>query len=243
MPLLEVCCADLRSAQAAADGGAQRIELCRDLHLDGLTPSDDMIRQARQIAGLRLHILIRPREGDFVYTEAEAQLMVQQIQQARRLGADGVVIGALTPQGDIDLPLCRRLIEAATAPLLTDSGPGRPAAPAAPVAITFHRAFDHCRRPLEALEHIISLGCHRLLTSGQCVTAEAGIPLLRQLVSQAAGRIIIMPGAGVSAQNARHILDATGATEIHGSLRLPDPLSGIKFTEPSLVRQLLDSLS
>lgn len=220
--LLEVCCADLRSAQAAADGGAQRIELCRDLELDGLTPNTEMIRQARQIAGLRLHVLIRSREGDFVYNETEAQRMIQQIHEANRLGADGVVIGALTPHSDIDLPLCRRFVEAA-----------------AGMQITFHRAFDYCRSPLEALEQIISLGCHRLLTSGQCATAEAGIPLLRQLVTQADRRIIIMPGAGVTPQNARHILQATGATEIHGSLRSTDSVTGQKYTDPALVHQLI----
>lgn len=219
MPLLEVCCADLLSAQAAAEGGAQRIELCCDLPLDGLTPSTDMMLQARQIAGLKLHILIRIREGNFVYSESEAQQMLQQIAEARRCGADGVVIGALTADGNIDTALCQRMIEAANG-----------------MQITFHRAFDQCRQPLVALEQIIALGCHRLLTSGQASTAEAGIPLLRQLVQQAAGRIIIMPGAGVNPGNAGRILSETGATEIHSSARRS---SADAHSDAEVVRRLV----
>lgn len=219
MATLEVCCADLTSAQAAAEGGAQRIELCRDLHLDGLTPTKDIMLQARQIAGLKLHILIRAREGDFVYNESEAQLMLQQIDEARSCGADGVVIGALTPEGDIDTNLCQRFVDAA-----------------AGMQITFHRAFDQCQNPLQALEQIIALGCHRLLTSGQASTAEAGIPLLRQLVRQASGRIIIMPGAGVNPGNADHILTETGATEIHSSARHS---AADLHTDADVVRQLV----
>ena len=223
MPTLEVCAGDLASAQAAAQGGAHRIELCSALELDGLTPSPALIEAARRIEGLRLHVLIRPREGDFVYSEAETGTMLRDIRIARQLGADGVVIGALTPEGDIDLPSCRRLIEAAQ---------GLP--------VTFHRAFDRARNPLQALEDIIVLGCTRLLTSGQAPTAEAGIPLLRQLVLQARGRLIVMPGAGVTPANARLILDATGATEIHGSFRSPQ--GALLTTDPHLVHQALLAL-
>ncbi len=223
MPTLEVCAGDLASAQAAAQGGAHRIELCSALELDGLTPSPALIEAARRIEGLRLHILIRPREGDFVYSEAETNTMLRDIRLARQLGADGVVIGALTPEGDIDLPSCRRLIEAAQ---------GLP--------VTFHRAFDRARHPLQALEDIIALGCTRLLTSGQASTAEAGIPLLRQLVLQARGRLIVMPGAGVTPANARLILDATGATEIHGSFRSPH--GALLTTDPYLIHQALLAL-
>ena len=198
---LEVCCADWESVLAAKAGGAQRIELCEALELDGLTPQSGLIEKA-VASGIRVHVLIRPREGDFVYSKEERLLMEQQIASARRLGARGVVWGALTAEGDIDLPLCRRLMEASQG-----------------LSVTFHRAFDVCRKPQQALEDIIQLGCNRLLTSGQAASARKGIPLLRQLVGQAAGRIIIMPGAGVSPQNAAQILSETGATEIHGSLR------------------------
>ena len=198
---LEVCCADWESVLAAKAGGAQRIELCEALELDGLTPQSGLIEKA-VASGIRVHVLIRPREGDFVYSKEERLLMEQQIASARRLGAQGVVWGALTAEGDIDMPLCRRLMEASQG-----------------LSVTFHRAFDVCRKPQQALEDIIRLGCHRLLTSGQAPSAFEGIPLLRRLVRQAAGRICIMPGAGVNADNAALILRQTGATELHGSFR------------------------
>lgn len=198
---LEVCCGDLQSVCAAKEGGAHRVELCRALDVDGLTPSEDMMAAAIGM-GIPVQVLIRPREGNFVYNEEEVQNMLRDIRLAKRLGANGVVIGALKPDGSIDEETVRRLVEEAEG-----------------LSITFHRAFDVCTRPLEALEQIIALGCHRLLTSGQAPTAEQGIPLIKKLVEQSAGRIIIMPGAGVNPQNARRILSETGASEIHGSLR------------------------
>lgn len=201
MKKLEVCCADIESVWAAKEGGAHRIELCEALELDGLTPSEELIRQAIA-AGMPVQVLIRVREGNFVYSPEEVETMVASIRLAKELGAHGVVIGALTPEGQIDKPAIARMMEEAEG-----------------MSVTFHRAFDVCRDPLQALEEIIALGCHRLLTSGQQHSAFAGIPLLRQLTTQAAGRIIIMPGAGVNPQNAMHILTETGATEIHGSLR------------------------
>ena len=198
---LEVCCADLQSVRAAIEGGAHRIELCRSLEVDGLTPSKAMMESAISL-GIPVQVLIRPREGDFVYNEEEVQSMIRDIRLAKQLGANGVVIGALRQDGTIDEETIRRLVDEAKG-----------------LSITFHRAFDVCSQPLEALEKIISLGCNRLLTSGQAASAEQGIPLLKQLVEQSAGRIIIMPGAGVNEKNARNILSATGAHEIHGSLR------------------------
>ena len=198
---LEVCCADLQSVKAAIEGGARRIELCRALEVDGLTPSKEMMESAISL-GIPVQVLIRPREGDFVYNEEEVQSMLRDIRLAKQLGANGVVIGALRQDGTIDEETIRRLMDEAKG-----------------LSITFHRAFDVCSQPLEALEKIISLGCNRLLTSGQAAPAEQGIPLLKQLVKQSAGRIIIMPGAGVNEKNARNILSATGAHEIHGSLR------------------------
>lgn len=201
---LEICCADLQSLQAAVEGGADRVELCQALGLDGLTPSAGMIERA-VASGITVHVLIRPREGDFVYSQAEVECMLADIRTARRLGAAGVVIGALTPEGDIDMIVCRRLAEEAKG-----------------MHITYHRAFDVCRNPMKALEQIVSLGCDRLLTSGQASSAEEGILMLRQLVTRAkelGNSLTIMPGAGVNAQNAARILKETGATEIHGSLR------------------------
>ena len=212
---LEVCCADLQSVRAAAEGGAHRVELCQALGLDGLTPSAGMIASAVEM-GIPVQVLIRPREGDFVYDKDEVLCMQRDIRQARRLGANGVVIGALRPDGGIDEETVRRLVYEAEG-----------------LSITFHRAFDVCAKPLEALEEIISMGCHRLLTSGQASMAEQGISLLKQLVEQSAGRIIIMPGAGVNPQNAHRILSETGAHEIHGSLRRDG------HTDPELVRAIV----
>lgn len=201
MRKLEVCCGDLQSVCAAIEGGAHRVELCEALELDGLTPSEAMMESAIGM-GIPVQVLIRVREGDFVYNKEEVCKMQHDIRIARELGAAGVVIGALMPDGSIDEDAIRRMMDEAEG-----------------LSVTFHRAFDVCRNPEEALEKIISLGCHRLLTSGQAPTAEQGIPMLKKLVGQADGRIIIMPGAGVNPQNVSRILEETGAIEIHGSLR------------------------
>ena len=214
-PVLEVCCGDMESVRGAVEGGAQRIELCEALELDGLTPGEEMMREAIG-TGIPVQVLIRPREGAFVYSEEEVARMRRDIQLARRLGAHGVVIGALRADGTIDREAIRILVNEAEG-----------------LSITFHRAFDVCTRPLESLEDIIALGCHRLLSSGQQSSAEQGIPLLRELVRQSAGRLIIMPGAGVNADNARRILAQTGAYELHGSLRRNG------HSDPELVRAVV----
>lgn len=211
MAILEICAGSVESVIAARDGGAQRIELCAALEVGGVTPSAGLIAEARKIDGLTLNVIIRPRGGDFLYNEYEAACMEQDIRTCKQLGVDGVVIGALTPDGDIDAVLCKRLIAAAKG-----------------MSITFHRAFDMCRDPKKALEELIAMGCDRVLTSGQAATAEAGIPLLKELVQQACRRIIIMPGCGVNSNNAAAILSATGATEIHASAR-KSVGSGMKF--------------
>ena len=211
---LEICCADPHSLRAAIAGGAHRIELCQALNVDGITPSAGMIQLAVN-SGIDVHVLIRPREGGFVYSEDEVDCMIYDIKMARKLGAKGVVIGALTPEGDIDIQACHRMVEAAGNKM----------------HITFHRAFDVCRNPEEALLEIHALGCDRLLTSGQAPTAEEGIPLLKKLVAETktlepregsgvrGSKLRIMPGAGVTPQNAARIIKETGATELHGSLR------------------------
>ena len=202
MKILEICAGSVESAIAARDGGAQRIELCAALEVGGVTPSAGLIAEARKINGLTLNVIIRPRGGDFLYNEYEVACMEEDIRTCRSLGVDGVVIGALTAEGDIDTVACQRLINAANG-----------------MSVTFHRAFDMCRDPHKALEELVSLGCDRVLTSGQAPTAEAGIELLEKLVKQADNRIIIMPGCGVNSNNAAKILQATGANEIHASAR------------------------
>ena len=215
---LEVCCGDLLSVRAAKEGGAHRIELCTALDADCLTPSAEMMKSAISM-GIPVQVLIRPREGDFVYNEKEVECMLSDIRLAKQIGANGVVIGALKSDGSIDEETVRRLVSEAEG-----------------LSITFHRAFDVCSDPLKALEQIIALGCHRLLTSGQAPTAEQGIPLIKKLVELSAGRLIIMPGAGVSPVNAPRILSETGAHEIHGSLRRNG------YTDPELVRAVVTGM-
>ena len=198
--LLEVCTGSLQSVMAAVEGGAERIELCSALSLDGLTPSLGLLKTIRSMyPTLKIHVLIRPREGDFVYSEEEVRIMEEDI-RASLPYADGIVIGALDAEGNIDIETTRRLVAASE---------GKP--------VTFHRAFDVCRDPLTALEQIISLGCQRILTSGQQPKAVQGVSLLKALQQQAGDRLIIMPGGGVNTENARLIIDQTGCKEIHGS--------------------------
>lgn len=225
--ILEVCCGNIPSVRAAIQGGAHRIELCCELEHDGLTPDAPMISQAIALchpAGISVHVLIRPRAGNFVYTPEELDQMLADIHTALQLGADGIVIGALTPDGDIDLIQTAQMVQYARQCNRQ-------------VSITFHRAFDVCNNPFQALEQIIELGCDRILTSGQQPTAQQGIPLLRELVRAGCGRITILCGAGVNPHNAAQILHQTGATELHGSLRTGT------VTDPTQVRLLLDNIA
>ena len=214
--LFEVCTGNLASVIAAVEGGAERIELCSALSLDGLTPSIGLLKYVRKtFPELKIHVLIRSCEGGFVYSKDDLDTMLLDIHEASSY-ADGIVCGALTQEGDIDTEALRLMVEASE---------GKP--------FTFHRAFDRCRNPQEALEQIIEAGCKRILTSGQQPTAEQGIPLLHKLNKQADGRIIIMPGGGVNEKNARLILDQTGCIEIHGSCS-----SGSGVTSAELVSQV-----
>lgn len=204
IPLLEVCCGDIASVEAARLGGASRVELCSALAGGGVTPSAGFIARARAIAGadMKVHVLIRHREGDFVYTTDEIEIMHRDIAEAGRLGADGVVIGALTPEGDIDMDACRRMLEAR-----------------GDMSVTFSRAFDLCRNPKKALEQVIELRCDRLLTSGLEPSAEEGITTLARLNAAAGGRVILLAGAGVNAANAPRIIKEAGVREVHASAR------------------------
>lgn len=200
--ILEVCAGTYRSAFAAALGGADRIELCSGLSEGGLTPSYGTLRAALKIPNMKKHVLIRPRSGDFLYSQSELSVMADDIALAAELGADGVVIGALTKDGDVDMDGMGLLME--------KSGT---------MDVTFHRAFDVCKNPLKALEDIISLGCTHILTSGQAATAEEGMGLIKQLVEIAAGRISIMPGCGVVPENVTKIVRETGVHEVHASAK------------------------
>ncbi|MCM1449361.1 MAG: copper homeostasis protein CutC [Clostridiales bacterium] len=224
MTSLEICCGDLASVLAAKEGGASRIELCSGLAEGGVTPSYALIKSAVATGIAEVNVLIRARAGDFLYTDAEIDMMVTDIKIAVELGATGVVIGALTAEGDIDTKACRRMINAArdTAAIM-----GRN------VNITFHRAFDLCRDWSESLETIIGLGCNCVLTSGLAPNAVAGKDMLRRLVEASSGRITIMAGAGVKPSNAEEIVHESGVSAIHSTAREAME-SGMKFRRASV---------
>ncbi len=201
--IVEICANSAQSCVEAEAGGARRVELCAAIPEGGTTPSFGMIRMAQQLtAHININVIIRPRGGDFLYTESEVETMLFDIEMAKQLKVHGVVFGCLTPQGDIDVPLMRRLMEASM-----------------PLSVTCHRAFDVCRNPFTAMEQLITLGCDRILTSGQQPDAVRGIPLIKELIKNANGRIIIMPGCGIRDGNIAQIETETGAKEFHLSAR------------------------
>lgn len=199
---LEIAANSLASALAAQEGGADRVELCENLGEGGCTPSYGTLAMARDRLRVPLYVLVRPRGGDFLYDALERDTMLRDIQMCVRLGCDGVVIGALTPQGDVDLALCRDLIEAAGS-----SG------------VTFHRAIDVARDPPAALDAAIALGCERVLTSGAHASAGDGADDIASLVRRAGGRIGVMAGAGVTPENVRDLVHRTGVHEVHASAK------------------------
>lgn len=198
--LLEICAADIQSVHAAKAAGADRVELCCALSEGGLTPSAGQIKAAIEINGPLVNVLIRPRCGDFVYDEAEIEEMVADIEFARNAGANAVVVGALLPDGEVDVEACRRFKSAAGA-----------------MKITFHRAFDMVKDPFASLDTIASLGFDKILTSGLKPTALEGKEMLRKLNEYSSGRISIIAASGVNPGNALDILESTGVNELHAS--------------------------
>ncbi|WP_316814842.1 copper homeostasis protein CutC [Pedobacter nyackensis] len=213
---MEVCANSLSSALAAQEGGAIRVELCDNLPEGGTTPSYAQIALAKQMLTIKVYPIIRPRGGDFLYSDLEFELMKTDIKTCKSLNCDGVVIGILNADGSVDLNRCAELI-----------------ALAAPMPVTFHRAFDMSNDLEKALEDIISLGCERILTSGGESSAMKGAATIAKLIKQANGRIIIMPGAGVSTNNIADLIQATGATEFHASAKAPVK-SNMLFRNPRL---------
>lgn len=197
---LEIIGFNIESCLAAQEAGANRIELCDNPTEGGTTPSYGFIKAAREKLSIELYVMIRPRGGDFLYSDAEFEIMMQDIGVCRTLGCDGVVLGILTPGGNVDKKRCRQLIEHAY-----------------PLGVTFHRAFDRTEDPLQSMEDIIEIGCERILTSGLRPKAIDGIALLKKLIQQADDRIIIMPGSGVNADNIIQLAERTGAVEFHSS--------------------------
>jgi copper homeostasis protein len=198
--LYEICLQSADDVAAAAEAGADRVELCAALFEGGITPSQGMVEQAVAVAAgrVRVHVIIRPRGGDFIYTPYEAEVMLRDIALVKAAGADGVVIGALTPDAGIDTGLCARLVAAAR-----------------PLSVTFHRAFDVTRDPEAAFEDVIALGVDRLLTSGAAPSALEGADLIARLVDKAEGRVIVMPAGGINERTASRVAAQTGARELH----------------------------
>ena len=213
----EICANSVASCRAAQEGGADRVELCAGIPEGGTTPSYGMIKTARKAIDIGLNVIIRPRGGDFLYSEEEVREMVCDIEAAKALGADGLVFGCLRADGSVDMETMQRLMEAA-----------------GDTPVTFHRAFDHTSDPESALEDIISLGCVRILTSGCKPTAAEGVQLLARLVELAGDRIIIMPGCGVNERNIADIARLSGAREFHFSAR-ESVESGMVFRNKEVV--------
>lgn len=218
---VEICCNSILSACNAKEGGAYRIELCQALGEGGTTPSAAAIEYCVKELNLQTRVLIRPRGGNFVYNDAEMRVILRDIELAKKLGAHAVVIGFLTPEGDIDVVKTRMAVDAADG-----------------MGITFHRAFDECRNPEEALEQIIDCGCHKLLTSGCKPTAWEGREMLQKIVRQSAGRIDIIAASGIVPENASQIIETTGVNEIHGSCK--KTINGLSTTDVKEVKELLE---
>jgi copper homeostasis protein len=239
---LEICANSIGSALAAQRGGATRIELCDNMAEGGTTPSAGMIRECKRLLTIPVFPIIRPRGGDFLYTDEEFAVMKQDILFCKESGCEGVVIGILNAGGSIDSGRCRELIGLAR-----------------PMQVTFHRAFDRCNDLKKGLEEIISLGCERVLTSGGNVFAEHSVQILKELILQSQGRISIMPGSGINENNIYFIAENTGAFEFHstakgrknslmdykseGDLVLEDALAGMWETDSERVQLMKDVLT
>lgn len=198
----EVAVDSLESALIAQDCGADRIELCADLGIGGITPSPGLLQLAFERLRIPVYVMIRPRRGDFLYSGAEFDVMLRDLDAAKSAGAHGAVFGVLMADGIVDLERTGKLVDAAR-----------------PLRVTFHRAFDMCQDPLAALAELIDMGVETLLTSGQAPSALEGMPLIAELVANAAGRIDIMPGAGIQPGNIARIAEATSARTFHFSAR------------------------
>ncbi|MDP1842891.1 MAG: copper homeostasis protein CutC [Sediminibacterium sp.] len=201
--LLEICVFNTATAIAAAEAGADRIELCENYANGGTTPSYGYLKTIREKISIPVFPMIRPRGGDYFHTADEVNIIHKDILLCKELGFEGVVFGLLNQDGTIDKESTARLVAAAY-----------------PMEVTFHRAFDRCKLPYEALETLIECGCNRVLTSGQMPKITDGINMVKKLVEQADNRIIILPGSGLNSSNVVTIIKETGVTEVHTSARI-----------------------
>ena len=197
---LEIIGFNIESCIAAQQAGAHRIELCDNPSEGGTTPSYGFIKAAREKLSIELFVMIRPRGGDFVYSDEDFKIMKTDIKICKDLGCDGIVIGVLNKDGSVDKKRCKELVVLAY-----------------PLGVTFHRAFDRTNDPLKALEDIVETGCERILTSGLQPKAVDGVKVIKELIAHADERIIIMPGSGVTSDNIISLAENTGAVEFHSS--------------------------
>jgi copper homeostasis protein len=232
--LLEVCVDSVESACAAQDGGAARVELCANLDVGGTSPERSMVRSVRDHIAIALHVMIRPRGGDFCYSDHEFNLMLQEVDDIKALGVNGVVFGILDRMGNVDVERSRRILESAR-----------------PMSVTFHRAFDECPDLLRGLEDLKSIGIDRVLTSGGRSPILRNVDLLRKLVLHSSGAVRVMAGGGVNLENVPEIVKRSGVREVHTlSAVLRDELAvgdtAGKVVDPEKVRnmvRLLQTLS
>jgi len=213
--VIEIATSDFLTTQAAVQGGADRIELCANLAEGGTTPSFGHIRKCREAFNVLIYPIIRPRGGDFLFSTEEFEIMLQDVKLCKQLGCDGVVVGLLNKDGTVDTKRTSLLVEAAY-----------------PLGVTFHRAFDRCREPFEAMEQLIEIGCERILTSGQQPVATDAVEMIARLNKASGERIIIMPGSGVRKENVKMLAEQTGCLEFHSSLR-GKLKSGMAFVHPA----------
>lgn len=214
--ILEACVNSAVSAIQAQKGGADRVELCENLHDGGTTPSAGSILIARKNLHIGLYIMIRPRGGDFLYSADEFLIMQEDVRTAKKLGADGVVFGILLPEGKIDIARMNLLTRLAR-----------------PMDVTFHRAFDMTNDPYRAMEDLIGIGIGRILTSGQQPDALKGAGMIRDLILRSEGRITIMPGSGVKEHNVEELIRSTGAGEVHVHLEKQER-GRMTFSQPGI---------
>ncbi len=200
--VFEVVADSILSCKAAQKAGVDRIELCTSLVEGGVSPNYALIAQARKVLDIQLHVLIRPRAGDFLYNVSEIDNMLLDIEMAKQLEVDGVVFGALNKAGKVDVPVCKELLDSCGS-----------------LQVTFHRAFDMCSDPFDAFESIKKMGFERLLTSGQAANVQKGAALIKKLVQRQEGQITVMPGGGLDGHNIDEILAYTGVAECHFSMR------------------------
>jgi len=213
--IIEIATSDFMTTRSAVEGGADRIELCANLAEGGTTPSYGQLKKCRETFPVPLFPIIRPRGGDFLYTDEELEIMLHDVKLCKELNCDGIVTGVLNADGTVDIKRTAKLIDNAY-----------------PLSVTFHRAFDRCRDPFEALEQLIEIGCERILTSGQQPAAPDGVELIAQLNKAADERIIIMPGSGVRKENIKMLAERTGCMELHSSLR-GKTTSKMEFIHPA----------